>query len=125
MGLGSSNQPALDMALQTAGLGFVYTLYAGLELVAELLGGIIPTDIQGTYRSGVPTVSTAVTGPYYHTSQDTPDKVDLQLLADSTDGFDAALDLLMKDDPAAFAVVDDTIWTAQLTVTPGDPLTVD
>jgi Zn-dependent M28 family amino/carboxypeptidase len=125
LGLGRSNQPALDMALQQAGLGFVYTVYAGLELVAQLLGGIIPTDIQGTYRMSVPTISTAVNGPYYHTTEDTPDKVDLQLLADSTDGFDVALDYMMKDDPAAFAVIDDKIWTAELTVTPGDPLTVE
>src|SRR5439155_21068961 len=66
----------LDTSLQQAGLGFIYTVYAGLELVAQLLGGIIPTDIQGIYRSGVPTVSTAVNGPYYHTTEDTPDKVD-------------------------------------------------
>jgi aminopeptidase YwaD len=128
LGLGRSNQPALDMALQTAGLGFVYTLYAGLELVAELLGGIIPTDIQGTYRSGVPTVSTAVTGPYYHTVEDTPDKVDLSLLADSTDGFDAALALLFTDEPSAFAVPDPKLWTAALTVAPraaGDAVAVD
>ncbi len=125
LGLGRSNQPVLDSALQGAGLGFVYTLYAGLELVAQLLGGIIPTDIQGTYRSGVPTVSTAVNGPYYHTTEDTPDKVDLQLLGDSTDGFDLALDAMMKDDPSGFAVVDNQVWTAALTVTPGDPLLID
>jgi Zn-dependent M28 family amino/carboxypeptidase len=125
MGLGRSNQPALDQALLDSGLGFVYTLYAGLELVAELLGGIIPTDIQGIYRSGVPTVSTAVNGPYYHTVEDTPDKVDLAVLAESTDGFDLALDLMMKNDAAAFAVVDDKIWTAETTVTAGDPLVVE
>jgi hypothetical protein len=123
LGLGRSNQDVLDSALEGAGLGILYTLYAGLELVAELLGGIIPTDIQGTYRSGVPTVSTAVTGPYYHTVEDTPDKVDLQLLADSTDGFDLALAAMMKADAAAFAVPDPKLWTAELTVGAGDPLT--
>jgi aminopeptidase YwaD len=118
LGLGRSNQPVIDTALQGAGLGFIYTLYAGLELVAELLGGIIPTDIQGTYRSGVPTVSTAVTGPYYHTTEDTPDKVDLSLLADSTDGFNSALTALLADDTAGFAVPDPKLWTAAVTVAP-------
>jgi Peptidase family M28/PA domain len=125
LGLGRSNQPVLDTSLEGAGLGFVYTVYAGLELVAQLLGGIIPTDIQGTYRSGVPTVSTAVTGPYYHTVEDTPDKVDLQLLGDSTDGFDAALDRMMNGQPSDFAVVDDKLWTAEPTLGMGDPVTVD
>jgi Zn-dependent M28 family amino/carboxypeptidase len=124
LGLGRSNQPILDRSLQDAGLGFLYTVYAGLELVAELLGGIIPTDIQGIYRSGIPTVSTAVNGPYYHTTEDTPDKVDLALLADSTDGFDDALDRMMKGEPADFALVDDKIWTAEATLTPGDPFTL-
>jgi aminopeptidase YwaD len=125
LGLGRSNQPVLDDALLGAGLNFLYNLYAGLEVVAELLGGILPTDIQGAYRSGVPTVSTAVTGPYYHTVEDTPDKVDLQLLADSTDGFDAALDALMSAEPSAFAAVDDRLWTAAVTLGAGDPLTVE
>jgi Zn-dependent M28 family amino/carboxypeptidase len=124
LGLGRSNLPILDSSLQDAGLGFLYTVYAGLELVAELLGGIIPTDIQGIYRSGVPTVSTAVTGPYYHTTEDTPDKVDLQLLAESTDGFDDALDRMMKGELADFAKVDDKVWTAAAVTTPGDPVLV-
>ena len=71
-GLVHSNQPALDDSLQEASLRHTYGVYAGLEIVAQLFGGIIPTDIQGTYRSGVPTVSTASTNPYYHTIKDTP-----------------------------------------------------
>ena len=118
-GLVHSNQPKLDEALQKAHLRQLYGVYAGLEIVAKLFGGIIPTDIQGHYRGGIPTVTTAVTNPFYHTVKDTPDKVDLQLLADSSDGFDAALDYLMEMTPEDFAVVDPAIWTAQVTTAPG------
>ena len=114
-GIAHSNQPKLDEALQAAHLRQIYSLYAGLEIVAQLFGGIIPTDIQGVYRGGTPTVSTAVTNPYYHTMMDTPDKVDLQLLVDSTDAFDAAIDNLGKLTPADFAVADPQVWSATVT----------
>lgn len=114
-GLVHSNQPAIDAALQAAHLRQLYGVYAGLEVVAQLFGGIIPTDIQGIYRSGVPTVTTAVTNPYYHTSEDTPDKVDLALLAESSDAFEEAIELMMRLAPADFAVPDPEVWTAEVT----------
>ena len=116
-GLVHSNQPKLDESLQKAHLRQIYGVYAGLEIVAKLFGGIIPTDIQGHYRSGMPTVTTAVTNPYYHTMMDTPDKVDLQLLADSSDAFDAALDYLELLAPTDLAVPDPALWTASVTTT--------
>jgi Zn-dependent M28 family amino/carboxypeptidase len=123
-GLVRSNQPALDEALKAARLRSLYGVYAGLELVAELFGGIIPTDIQGMYRSGVPTVTTAVTNAYYHTTEDTPDKVDLELLALSTDAFDDALELIMANEPSVYEVVDPELWTATVTTTPGNTFDV-
>lgn len=124
-GLVHSNQPKLDEALQQAHLRQLYAIYAGLEIVAQLFGGIIPTDIQGMYRGGIPTVSTAVTNPYYHTAEDTPDKVDLQLLAESTDAFDEAISNLMKLAPADFAVPDPQVWTADVTTSTGSMFLVE
>src|SRR5262245_37464719 len=124
-GVVHSAQPALDSALQQAHLRQIYAVYAGLEIVAQLFGGIIPTDIQGTYRSGVPTVTTAVTNNYYHTTEDTPDKVDLQLLAESTDAFDAAIDNIMANPPATYEVPDTKLWTAEVQTTPGAMYVVD
>jgi hypothetical protein len=124
-GVAHSNQTKLDEALQLAHLRQIYSLYAGLEIVAQLFGGIIPTDIQGMYRGGTPTVSTAVTNPYYHTVKDTPDKVDLQLLVESTDAFDAAVDNICKLEPADLAMPDHALWTAQVTTAPGASLTID
>jgi Zn-dependent M28 family amino/carboxypeptidase len=122
-GLAHSNQPELDRALQAATLRGLYGLYVGMEAVAQLFGGIIPTDIQGVYRGGTPAVSTAVTNPYYHTMNDTPDKVDLDLLVNSTDAFDTAVDLLGELTPDDFAVADPELWTADVvTAQNGDML---
>ena len=128
LGLARSNHPPLDEALQQAGLGLDYPLYAGMELVPTLFGGLIPTDIQGIYRNGVPTASTAVDSPWYHTVEDTPDKVDTTMLAQTVDDFDGALGRLLKDEPARFAGLDPQLWQAKLTAQPraaGDPLLVD
>jgi Zn-dependent M28 family amino/carboxypeptidase len=124
-GLVHSNQPKIDEALQAAHLRQLYGIYAGLEVVASLFGGIIPTDIQGMYRGGIPTITTAVTNPYYHTVEDTPDKVDLQLLADSTDAFDEAISNLMKLARADFEVRDPQIWTAEVTASVGAKVVVE
>jgi Peptidase family M28/PA domain len=110
-----SNQPKLDDALQAAHLRQIYSQYAGLEIVAQIFGGIIPTDVQGIYRGGTPAVTTAVDFPYYHTVKDTPDTVDLVLLASSVDGFDAAIsniDALAADD---LKVQDPTLWNEDVT----------
>ncbi|HEY6035277.1 MAG TPA: M28 family peptidase, partial [Kofleriaceae bacterium] len=117
-----SNQPKLDSALQAAHLRQIYSAYAGLEIVAMLFGGIIPTDIQGDYRSGTPTVTTAVTNPYYHTMKDTPETVDLPLLGQSIDGFDDAItniDKLAMDD---LDVKDPTLWQADATLSTSGPI---
>ncbi|MDQ3333741.1 MAG: M28 family peptidase [Myxococcota bacterium] len=124
-GLVHSNQPKIDEALQKAHLRQLYAVYAGLEVVAQLFGGIIPTDIQGMYRGGIPTVTTAVTNPYYHTAEDTPDKVDLQLLAESTDAFDEAISNLLKLQIADYEVPDPQVWTADVTTSAGATFVVE
>jgi hypothetical protein len=128
LGLARSNHAPLDEALKAAGLGIDYPLYAGMELVPTLFGGLIPTDIQGIYRNGVPTASTAVDSPWYHTVEDTPDKVDTDAEALDVDDFDKALGMLLQDEPESFAGLDDKLWQATLTPQPRaatDPLVVD
>ena len=111
-----SNQPKLDDALQAAHLRQIYGQYAGLEIVAQIFGGIIPTDIQGDYRSGTPTVTTAVDFPYYHTVKDTPETVDLDLLATSIDGFDAAVSNIDQLSANDLKVQDPTLWNEDVTL---------
>jgi Zn-dependent M28 family amino/carboxypeptidase len=128
LGLGRSNVDALDKALVQAAIRSLYGTYVPMDLVPSFFGGIIPTDIQGIYRSGVPTASTADDSPYYHTTEDTPDKVDAPFLASVVDAFDLAIDNLGADDPSAFAMTDAQLWKA--TVAPrarsaGQDLVVD
>jgi Zn-dependent M28 family amino/carboxypeptidase len=128
LGLARSNHDALDEALRDASLNDFYTLYAPMDAVPQIFGGVIPTDIQGIYRNGVPTASTAVDSPWYHTVGDTPDKVDVDMLAGAVDAFDAALGELLKDDPARFAGLDAKLWRATVSARPrgaADPLTID
>ncbi|MEO8840077.1 MAG: M28 family peptidase [Kofleriaceae bacterium] len=112
-----SNQPKLDEALQAAHLRQIYSQYAGLEIVAQIFGGIIPTDIQGDYRGGTPTVTTAVDFPYYHTVRDTPETVDLALLASSIDAFDDAVSNIDKLSADDLNVQDPTLWNEDVTPT--------
>src|SRR5439155_23286562 len=65
-GLARSNHAPLEDAIVDVGLHERFALNVPMDLVAELFGGVIPTDVQGLYRSGSPAVATAVDAPYYH-----------------------------------------------------------
>jgi aminopeptidase YwaD len=45
-------------------------------VVRQISGGILPTDIQPFYSAGIQGFSTFTSTPYYHTPQDTPERVD-------------------------------------------------
>ncbi len=107
----------IDGALTDSGLRSVYALYAGLEAVPPLFGGIIPTDIQGMYWYGLQGMTTACDSPYYHTVQDTLDKVDTGMLAGAVVRFEAALDELDGSPPASFAAHDPHVWQPAVTTT--------
>jgi hypothetical protein len=110
-GLARSAHPPLGASFQAVGLHELYALDVGMEMVPELFGGVIPTDVQGHYRHGTPAVATASDAPYYHTVGDTPDKVDLQRLLELVDGFDRALDELMTHARESFQPRDPSLWT--------------
>jgi aminopeptidase YwaD len=114
-GLAHSTIPGFDEILRDAELNEIYTFYVGMKTVPALFGGGIPTDIQGIYRSGVPTATTAVDSPYYHTTADTPDKVDVDLLARATDRFDRAVDGLLAVGPTCCTEADIDLWKATAT----------
>jgi len=44
--------------------------------VRSISGGVIPTDLQPFYTAGVQGFSTFSSTPYYHTTEDLPDKID-------------------------------------------------
>jgi hypothetical protein len=88
-----------------------------LNTVAKTFGGIIPTDIQGAYRSGIPTISTASDTPWYHTRKDTPDKVDTKAVAQTVTVFSRTTDKLLQHRVEDFKSIDFSLWTAHLEVT--------
>jgi hypothetical protein len=113
-GLARSNQAPLEDAIIGVGLHELFAMNVPMDLVPELFGGVIPTDIQGLYRGGTPSVATAVDAPYYHTVEDTPDKVDLERLEETVLAFDRALDALMTAPPERFAPRDPALWRTEL-----------
>ena len=115
-GLARSNHAPIEDAITAVGLHELFALNVPMDLVAELFGGVIPTDIQGLYRAGAPAVATAVDAPWYHTAEDTPDKVDLARLETTVLSFDRAIDRLMLAPPERFATRDPALWQAAVTV---------
>jgi hypothetical protein len=126
-GLAYADIPALQQILTTAGLNNEYGLFATMGTVPQLFGGIIPTDIQGIFRNGVPAVSTAVNGPYYHTTEDTPDKVNTSFLSGLVGMMDKAIDGIAQTGPTCCNAPDSEIWQANVTLgarQESDPITV-
>ncbi len=124
--LARSQVGPMDAALTSAGLNELYNMYVGLELVPAFFGGIIPADIQGMYWYGLQGVSTACDSAYYHTTEDTPDKVDVAFLADAVLAFEAALTALDRAAASEFALHDPQVWIIEaLTSTATDGLDVE
>lgn len=115
-GLARSSHAPVENAIVDVGLHELFALNVPMDLVAELFGGVIPTDVQGIYRSGTPAVATAVDAPYYHTAEDTPDKVDLARLEETVLHFDRALDKLMAVPPERFAARDPALWHSDVEI---------
>ena len=109
-GLARSNHQPLHDAIDGVGLNELFALNVPMDLVPELFGGVIPTDVQGLYRAGTAAIATAVDAPYYHTAADTPDKVDLARLEETVEAFDRALDRLLLAPADRFRVRDPALW---------------
>lgn len=118
--LGHSNHAPLDEALEDIGARELYPIFVGMEAVPALFGGIIPTDIQGMYWAGLAGFSTACDSPYYHTPEDTPDKIDVGFLADAVIRFQdalAALDAGGAVTTAGLRVHDPEVWKLAVSAT--------
>lgn len=88
----------------------VYSLFIGMEVVPQMFGGLIPTDIQGMYWGGLQGATTYCDSPYYHTTEDTPDKVDLGFLAKGAMAI-ARMSAACNDYPlTSFHKRDDQVW---------------
>jgi aminopeptidase YwaD len=96
----------------------LYWFLAGLELVPGLFGGSIPTDIQGLYWYGLQGMTTACQSAWYHTTEDTPDKVDIPFFADAVLRVQQILAALDEKDLADFDVHDREVWRIDVATTP-------
>src|SRR5262245_32474421 len=104
-------------ALEDSGTSSLYPTYLGLEVVPAVTGGLIATDIQGIYRGGLHGFWANQVSPYYHTTEDTPEKIDLPFLTDAVLHFEKTLDALdvapicplLESDPAVWSVDGDLI----------------
>jgi len=115
-------EPAIDEADMRA----LYTFSVGMEVVPAMFGGIIPADIQGLYWTGAQGFTTACDAPYYHTPEDTPDRIDVPFLARAVLGFHKTVALLHQAEPESFAVRDPNLWQLEVTTaTDAGDLTVD
>ncbi|MFH2010715.1 MAG: M28 family peptidase [bacterium] len=124
--LGYTNGAGFYDAILESELEGLYIFVAGLELVAGLFGGSIPTDIQGLYWYGLQGVTTACQSPWYHTTEDTPDKVDYEFFADAVLRFQDLLDVMDLTPIEDFQRHDPEVWRLQVTTSPaGADLTVD
>lgn len=83
---GTTSSPTLlATAEATAGSNLFTPVIGPMAALRGLSGGIIPTDIEGFYAQGVQGLTTAGLSPYYHTVDDTQDKInttDLERISD-------------------------------------------
>jgi Zn-dependent M28 family amino/carboxypeptidase len=69
--------PALNATIYgAAGRNGFFPAPTSANGVRAVSGGIIPTDLQPFYSSGVQGFSTFSSTPYYHTREESPDKID-------------------------------------------------
>lgn len=101
---------SIEAPVRATALDELYPVCVGMEMVPALFGGVVPTDIQGIYRWGMPGASTACDTPWYHTTADTPDKVDLQFLARAAARWRRAVAAIDAMPEEAFAARDPHLW---------------
>jgi len=106
--------PSLEAPLRSTAIDELYPVCVGMEMVPALFGGVVPTDIQGAYRWGMPGASTACDSPWYHTRADTPDKVDLAFLARAALRWRRMIATLDSAADEALLAPDPHLWTLEI-----------
>jgi hypothetical protein len=97
--------PALTASLAVSAATTLFTpVIAPIGIYRGLSGGIIATDLEGFYGAGVQGVSTAALSGYYHTTEDTADKVNTTDLERVTTFLDALVRNVQDVPPPALLV---------------------
>lgn len=113
-----TNNGPLSAAATVADVKKSYPLFVGMEGIPDQFGGLIPTDIQGMYWFGLQGVTTYCSTDYYHTVEDTPDKVDLPFLAEAAMAIERMTSTYDMYPAATFHKKDDKVWTPSIVTTP-------
>lgn len=124
-----SSTPALTAAVTAAAAPNVVLppVLVPMAATRSQTGGIIPTDIEGFYAQGVQGVSTASSSPYYHTTHDTSDKINVADLERVTTYLETLLRVVQPLPPAALQLreVPQVTVSAPRTAPPGAAVPVD
>ncbi|HEU4409748.1 MAG TPA: M28 family metallopeptidase [Polyangiaceae bacterium] len=99
----------------------VYPVIAGLENVAPTSGGNIPTDAQGFYWYGIDGTIGFGASPFYHTTADTPDTIDMPFLVSNTNALKNFLGRIDDEPAASFAPRDPTLYYPEVTTDSSNP----
>lgn len=105
-------------AVLGSGIEQLFDFVGGMDLVPDLFGGVIPTDIQGMYWFGVQGVMAVCDTPYYHTPEDTPDKIDFEFFARTMLLFVDMMEVLDGTEREDLEVHDPTVWKLDVTTEP-------
>jgi hypothetical protein len=122
-----SVSPALNSVVESSAARQAFvpapTTASGVRAIS---GGIIPTDLQAFYVRGVQGFSTYSSTPYYHTTQDLPDKISPAGHVRVTAFARTALEEIQGVPPSAFAGKEVSSFTmsAPATLGRGKPLVV-
>ncbi|MCU0687332.1 MAG: M28 family peptidase [Polyangiaceae bacterium] len=118
----SQGSPLAEVAGE-ANLASVYPQLLGLENVAPIVGGNIPTDVQGLYWSGIDGSIAFGGSPFYHTVADTPSTIDTAFLANNTVVLRNFLDHLDQEPAVSFQPKDPTLLYPEVTLNTDNPST--
>jgi len=126
--LGSTSPTMLALTTAAAASNVVLPpVVAPIAAVRVASGGIIPTDIEGFYAQGVQGVSTASSSPYYHTTGDTGETInvaDLERVTTYIRDLTRSVQLFAPQ-TLAFDEVPTVHVTAPATAVPGASIPVD
>lgn len=102
---GTTSSPALISAVGAAAAKNLYTpALVPMSVFRAPSGGIIPTDIEGFYSQGIQGFTTASSSPYYHTTGDTSETINLDDLESISGFFVDFVNLLQEVPPEALAI---------------------
>lgn len=124
-----SSAPAMQALVTAAAASNVVLppVVAPLGVYRAISGGIIATDIEGFYAQGVQGFSTASSSPYYHTTEDTEDKINTADLERATAYIQQVTRTVQLVPPEGLMLreVPKVVVSAPATAAPGAPVAVD